>query len=89
MAVVKEWIQAEIDDFQSKFWPNDELYLDEEKVRWTSRESAWLTARDGRAGAARLVGHMHSPLTRHAKQVPCCSRSSSRLSTTATRTAFH
>ena len=34
VAVVKEWIQAEIDDFQSKFWPNDELYLDEEKVRF-------------------------------------------------------
>jgi len=34
VAVVKEWIQAEIDDFQSKFWPNDELYLDEEKVSW-------------------------------------------------------
>ena len=33
VAVFKEWLQAEIDEFSAKFWHNEELYLDEEKVK--------------------------------------------------------
>ena len=39
VAVVKEWIQTEIDDFSAKFWHNEELYLDEDKVRTTVSNS--------------------------------------------------
>ena len=32
VAVVKEWIPEEIAAFTEKYWPSDELFLDEEKV---------------------------------------------------------
>lgn len=30
MAIVKEWLPDEIAAFTEKFWPSDELFLDEE-----------------------------------------------------------